>query len=81
MKYDMESLIIILNSFRVDLDLILGGLCISEAPKGEFGVLLFLMDKQTVSLSNRAPGFYHLHGIEHMSKGQKLADVVTILGT
>jgi len=39
------------------------------------------MDFKTLSLPYRAPGFYHLNGIEALSKGQRLADVVTILGT
>lgn len=29
----------------------------------------------------RAPGFSHLQGLEMMSKGHMLADVVTIIGT
>jgi NADH dehydrogenase (ubiquinone) Fe-S protein 2 len=29
----------------------------------------------------RAPGFYHLAAIEHLSKGGLLADVVAIIGT
>jgi NADH dehydrogenase (ubiquinone) Fe-S protein 2 len=29
----------------------------------------------------KAPGFLHLHGLDKMSKGHLLADVVTIIGT
>jgi len=29
----------------------------------------------------RAPGFFHLQGLDFMSKGHMLADVVTIIGT
>ena len=29
----------------------------------------------------RAPGFAHLAGLEYMSRGHMLADVVTIIGT
>jgi len=53
-----------------------------EAPKGEFGVHL------TSDGSNmpyrckiRAPGFFHLQGLDFMSCGHLLADVVAIIGT
>jgi NADH:ubiquinone oxidoreductase subunit D len=52
-----------------------------KRPKANLVFFLFLMDCKTFSVSYRAPGFYHLQGIEHMARGQKLADVVTILGT
>ena len=29
----------------------------------------------------RAPGYYHLSGLDFMSKGHMLADVVAIIGT
>lgn len=53
-----------------------------EAPKGEFGV--FLMSdgsNKPYRCRIRAPGFFHLHGLSHMSAGHMLTDVVTILGT
>ena len=53
-----------------------------EAPKGEFGV--FLAANNTTKpyrCKFRAPGFFHLQGLNFMSKGYFLADVVTIIGT
>jgi len=53
-----------------------------EAPKGEFGV--FLISNNTSKpyrCKFRAPGFYHLQGLDSMSKGHLIADVVTIIGT
>ena len=53
-----------------------------EAPKGEFGV--FLVSNGTnkpYRCKVRAPGFFHLQGLDFMSKGHMLADVVTIIGT
>lgn len=53
-----------------------------EAPKGEFGV--FLVSNGTNKPYRRkikAPGFAHLQGLDMMSKGHMIADVVTIIGT
>ena len=53
-----------------------------EAPKGEFGV--FLVSNGTnkpYRCKVRAPGVFHLQGLDYMSKGHMLADVVTIIGT
>jgi len=53
-----------------------------EAPKGEFGVSLTSNGSNKVYRCKiRAPGFTHLQGIDFMSKGHYLADVVTIIGT
>ena len=54
----------------------------TEAPKGEFGV--FLVSNNTnrpFRCYIRAPGFAHLQGLNFMSKGHMIADVVTIIGT
>jgi NADH dehydrogenase (ubiquinone) Fe-S protein 2 len=53
-----------------------------EAPKGEFGV--FLVSNGTnkpYRCHIRAPGFAHLQGLDFMSKGHMISDVVTIIGT
>ena len=53
-----------------------------EAPKGEFGV--FLVSNGTSHAYRchiRAPGFAHLQGLDFMSRGHLVADVVTIIGT
>ena len=53
-----------------------------EAPKGEFGVYL-VSDGSNMPYrcKIRAPGFAHLQGLDFMSKGHMLADLVTIIGT
>jgi NADH dehydrogenase (ubiquinone) Fe-S protein 2 len=53
-----------------------------EAPKGEFGI--FLVSNGTSNPYRcriRAPGFFHLGGLDKMSRGHLIADVVTIIGT
>jgi NADH dehydrogenase (ubiquinone) Fe-S protein 2 len=53
-----------------------------EAPKGEFGVYLVSNGKnRPYRCKIRAPGFSHLQGLNFMSKGHMIADVVTIIGT
>jgi len=54
----------------------------TEAPKGEFGVLLVSTgNKKPYKCKIKAPGFLHLQGIDFMSRNHLLADVVTIIGT
>ena len=53
-----------------------------EAPKGEFGV--FVISDGTNKPYRcyiRAPGFAHLQGINFMTKGHMIADVVTVIST
>jgi len=53
-----------------------------EAPKGEFGV--YLVSDSTprpYRCKIKAPGFLHLQGIDFMTKGHLIADVVTAIGT
>ena len=53
-----------------------------EAPKGEFGVYLIADGgNKPYRCKIRAPGFAHLQGLDFMSRGHMLADVVTIIGT
>jgi NADH-quinone oxidoreductase subunit D len=53
-----------------------------EAPKGEFGVFLVSNNKtRPYRCRLRSPGFFHLQGLDYMSRNHLLADVVTIIGT
>jgi NADH:ubiquinone oxidoreductase subunit D len=83
MKQSMESLI---HHFKAYAE----GTAIScsetytavEAPKGEFGVYLVSNDtNKPYRCKIKAPGFAHLQGLDMMTKGHMIADVVTIIGT
>ena len=53
-----------------------------EHPKGEFGIYLISDGaNKPYRLKIRAPGFAHLAGLNEMSCGHMLADVVAIIGT
>jgi len=53
-----------------------------EAPKGEFGVYLVADgSNKPYRCGIRAPGFAHLQGLDFMSKGHMLADVVALIAT
>ncbi|XP_064393043.1 NADH-ubiquinone oxidoreductase 49 kDa subunit-like [Halichondria panicea] len=53
-----------------------------EAPKGEFGVYLVSDGtSKPYRCKIRAPGFFHLAGLDFMSKGHMLADLVAIIGS
>jgi len=53
-----------------------------EAPKGEFGVYLVSDGtNRPYRCKIKAPGFGHLQGLELISKGHMLADVVANLGS
>lgn len=54
----------------------------AEAPKGEFGV--FLVSDGSSSpfrCKIRAPGFFHLQGLDDLTYNFLLADLVTVIGT
>jgi len=54
----------------------------TEAPKGEFGVYLISNNSnKPYRCKIKAPGFAHLQGLDMMSNGHMIADVVTIIGT
>lgn len=54
----------------------------TEAPKGEFGVYLISNNSnKPYRCKIKAPGFAHLQGLNMMSQGHMIADVVTIIGT
>ena len=83
MKQSMESLI---HHFKLHTEGIVvppnETYTVIEAPKGEFGV--FLVSNGTnrpYRCHVRAPGFAHLQGLDLMSRGHMIADVVTIIGT
>jgi NADH-quinone oxidoreductase subunit D len=53
-----------------------------EAPKGEFGVYLVSDGtNRPYRAKIRAPGYFFLQGLDFLSKGHMLADVVSIIGS
>lgn len=53
-----------------------------EAPKGEFGVYLYSDgSNKPYRCRIKAPGFAHLQGLDFMSKGHMIADIVTIISS
>ncbi|HJK86563.1 MAG TPA: NADH-quinone oxidoreductase subunit D [Candidatus Megaira endosymbiont of Nemacystus decipiens] len=53
-----------------------------EAPKGEFGVYLYSNgSNKPYRCRIKAPGFAHLQGLDFMSKGHLMADVVSIISS
>jgi len=53
-----------------------------EAPKGEFGVYLVADGtNKPYRCKIRAPGFAHLQGMDHLTRGHMLADVTAVLGS
>ncbi|KXX78713.1 NADH-ubiquinone oxidoreductase 49 kDa subunit, mitochondrial [Madurella mycetomatis] len=53
-----------------------------EAPKGEMGVYVVSDgSERPYRVHIRAPGFAHLGGFDHVSKGHLLADAVAVIGT
>lgn len=83
MKYSMESLIHHFKLCSEGYQVEEGEAYVAvEAPKGEFGVYLKSDgSNQPYRCRIKAPGFLHLQGLDFMSKGHLIADVVTILGT
>jgi len=83
MKYHMETLIHHFKDYSEGYCLFKGATYTAvEAPKGEFGVYLISdATNKPFRCRIRAPGFFHLQGLDFMSKNHLLADVVTILGT
>jgi NADH:ubiquinone oxidoreductase subunit D len=83
MKQSMEDLIHHFRYFTKAVEL--NEMCIytsTEAPKGEFGV--FLVTNGTNKLHRckiKAPGFFHLQGLNILGKNHLIADIVTIIGT
>jgi len=83
MKYSMEALIthfkLYSEGFSVHSE---EDYVAAEAPKGEFGVYLETDGtNKPYRCKIRAPGFFHLQGLNYMTKKHLLADVVTVIGT
>jgi NADH dehydrogenase (ubiquinone) Fe-S protein 2 len=83
MKRSMESLIHHFKNYTEGF-IVPSGDCYTavEAPKGEFGVYLVSDGtSKPYRCKIKAPGLAHLQGLDFMSKGHMIADVVTIVGT
>jgi NADH dehydrogenase (ubiquinone) Fe-S protein 2 len=83
MKVSMESLIHHFKSYTEGVIVSPGDTYMAvEAPKGEFGVYLVSDgSSKPYRCKIKAPGLAHLQGLDFMSKGHMIADVVTIVGT
>ena len=82
-KQSMEALIhhfkLFTEGYRVPEDEIYTAV---EAPKGEFGVYLVSDGtNKPYRCKIRAPGFAHLQGLDFMTKGHQLADLVACIAT
>ena len=83
MKASMESLIHHFKLYTEGFSVPRGDTYTAvEAPKGEFGVYLVSDgSNRPYRLKIRAPGFAHLQGLDSMSRGLMLADIVALIGT
>lgn len=83
MKSNMEELIHHFKLFTEGMHVPEGeAYAAVEHPKGEFGIYLVADGaNKPYRLKIRAPGYAHLQGLDEMSRGHMLADVVTIIGT
>jgi NADH dehydrogenase (ubiquinone) Fe-S protein 2 len=82
-KFSMESLIHHFKYFSEGFVVPTGEYySVVEAPKGEFGVYLRSDgSNRPYRCRIKAPGFLHLAGLDFMSSGHLIADLVTIIGT
>ena len=83
MKANMEELIHHFKLFTEGIHVPPGeAYAAVEHPKGEFGIY-FVSDgaNKPYRMKIRAPGFVHLSGLDEMSRGHMIADVVTIIGS
>ena len=83
MKENMEELIHHFKFFTEGFHVPAGeALASIEAPKGEFSIYMVSDGaNKPYRLKIRAPGFAHLAGLDEMSRGHMIADVVAIIGT
>lgn len=82
-KSSMEMLINHFKYYAEGFEIEPGSVYVSaEAPKGEFGVYLVSDGtSRPFRCKIRAPGFFHLQGLDFLSYNLLLADLVTIIGT
>ena len=83
MKHSMESLINHFKIFTEGIRVPAGEIYSTvEAPKGEFGVYLISDGtNKPYRCKIRSPGFAHLQGLDFMTKGHMLADLVACIAT
>jgi NADH dehydrogenase (ubiquinone) Fe-S protein 2 len=83
MKTSMESLIHHFKLYTEGYTVPYGETYVGvEAPKGEFGVYLVSNNTNKPHRCKiKAPGIAHLQGLDFMSRGHMIADVVTMIGT
>ena len=83
MKESMEALINHFKLFTEGVRVPAGEVYTAvEAPKGEFGVFLVSDgSSKPYRCKIRAPGFPHLQGLDFMTKGHMLADLVACIAT
>ena len=83
MKSNMEELIHHFKLFTEGMHVPEGeAYAAVEHPKGEFGVYMISDGaNKPYRLKLRAPGFSHLAGLDELSRGHMIADVVAIIGT
>ena len=83
MKSSMESLISHFKLYTEGVRVPEGSIYRAvEAPKGEFGVYLVSDGtNRPYRCKIRAPGFSHLQGLDFMTKGHQLADLVACIAT
>jgi NADH-quinone oxidoreductase subunit D len=83
MKHSMEALIHHFKLYTEGYHVPAGEVYAAvEAPKGEFGVFLVADgSNKPYRCRIKAPGFAHLQGLDFMSRGHMLADVVTNIGS
>lgn len=83
MKLDMEAMIHHFKLFSEGFHIPAGeAYAAVEHPKGEFGIYMISDGaNKPYRLKIRAPGFAHLAGLDEMTRGHMIADLVAIIGT
>ena len=83
MKDSMEALIHHFKLYTEGYDVPAGeAYGVVEAPKGEFGVYLYADGtNKPYRCRIKAPGFAHLQGLDFMTRGHLMADVVSVISS